>query len=701
MLNDQETSAEFEDNYRYSNDYWNPFIQQAQIYTQAAAGKTWSGPELQKFLSEKREPLELNIMRRPLQFFSGYLRDNLNSIVIGPVENSDQKTADQLTTLSYDAWDKGNGYNTFLDAGDEGMKAGISLCGIQMDYTRDFINGEIDFFKRTSNSFLLDPTFEKIDLMDCGFAITRDLLNVGLVKALLPFIDASVIDDIHGGLRDNKFLSYNPNFGNIRDKRNVLAYDQYYKRISKKRLMVVDRDGSSYKDITDLDKDEKQRFKIGIKRIHDLHRDADALGIEKRDLPPLVELETVDRGFVELNIMLNGQKVWNGEDKTKINETYPFVPILWYMEPSLWDPTTRIQGLPATLYSANRQFNKRHMKIVDMMDTEISTGYKYLLGSVPDPEELKQAGQNRIIGVAPDAPEGLNSVQQLTGGGTNPALMEYQKILDDLTLTLANVNESVLGVDEKGNTQVSGRLAQVRIAQGLRSNRKVFDNIEFSQKILGGLVLKAIQRNYTPAKVERLLGEEPTEQFYDDEFEQYDAIVKEGIRSQSQKDAYYQELITLKREEIVNVPEVEIIDALQMAGMSRLKESIAKQAEQQAQQEKETQDKANALVEATMEDKKALAHERNTRADANEGLRMERASESVQNIASAALDRAKAIVEISQLEDSRIIEALRIMNEISAQEEAKKEMQDAKIDMESDEKETTKSKATEVQQSVQ
>jgi len=125
--------------------------------------------------------------------------------------------------------------------------------------------------------------------------------------------------------------------------------------------------------------------------------------------------------------------------------------------------------------------------------------------------------------------------------------------------------------------------------------------------------------------------------------------------------------------------------------MSKLQESIAKQAEQKAQQEKETQDKANALVEATMEDKKALAHERNTRADANEGLRMERASESVQNIASAALDRAKAIVEISQLEDSRIIEALRIMNEISAQEESKKEIQDAKIDIESDEKETTKS----------
>ena len=205
MLNDQEIRSEYEDNYRYSNDYWDPFIQQSQIYTLAAAGQTWSGPEIEKFLKEKREPLELNIMRRPLQFFSGYLRDNLNSIVIGPVEGSDQKTADQFTTLSYDAWDKGNGYNIFLDSCDEGMKAGISLCGLQMDYRRDFINGEIGFFKRTSNAFLLDPTFEQIDLEDCSFAITRDLLNIDLVKSLLPFIDAQVIDDIHGGIHDTSF----------------------------------------------------------------------------------------------------------------------------------------------------------------------------------------------------------------------------------------------------------------------------------------------------------------------------------------------------------------------------------------------------------------------------------------------------------------------------------------------------------------
>lgn len=65
------------------------------------------------------------------------------------------------------------------------MKSGISLVGLQMDYSKDFINGDISFFKRTYNSFYLDPTFERTDLKDCAFAITRDLLDRNLIKQLL------------------------------------------------------------------------------------------------------------------------------------------------------------------------------------------------------------------------------------------------------------------------------------------------------------------------------------------------------------------------------------------------------------------------------------------------------------------------------------------------------------------------------------
>lgn len=666
MLNEQDIRGEFEEIYRYCHDYWAPYIRDAQVYALGASGYTWSDRERKELSKEGRQPLEFNIMRRPLQFFSGYLRDNLNSVIVAPVEGSDQKTADQFTKLQYYIWEKGGGYDTFLDAADEGFKLGMSLCGIQMDYSKDFINGDINFYKRTYNSFYLDPTFERIDLKDCAFAITRDLLSKTLVKQLLPFVEPEVIDNIHGSFRDNKFRSYHPNFTTLSRNRNLLSYDQYYKKITKTRTFLVDEESGFFRDITDWDDDQRKILKRGMDRLVELGDSID------RSLPK-ISIQEIDREFVELNIMLNGIRVYSGEDKTGINHTFPFVPCICYMEPSIWLPSQRVQGIAATLWSAQRSFNTRHMKIIDMMDADISTGFKYLLGSVPDPTDMQQSGQNKLIGIDPDnAPEGLNSVQQLQGGGANPSLIEYQKILDDLTLTLANINESVLGADEGGNTQISGRLAQVRIAQGLRGNRKIFDNVETSQTILGGLVLNTIQNKYPPQKIERILGEEPTQQFYNKDFEQYDAVLKEGVRSKSQKDAYYYELVNLKREGIVDVPQEEITKNLPIVGQSDLLEAIQKQEEEKQKQQQKIDEQEQMqlkLQNAKINSENSLSAVRQAREHGELALAEERVSEASENRAQAALARAKTITEIADMEIDRVIRVAEFVKSLEVEEQ--------------------------------
>jgi len=673
MLNDFEVKQEFLENYRYAHDFWAPFVEDAKVYSLAQSGYTWSDKERKQLVKDGREPLEFNIMRRPLQFYSGYLRDNVNSIVIAPMEGSDQKTADQLTKISSYIWDKSDGFPVFLDACDESFKAGISLCGLRMDYSKDFINGDVGFYKRTFNSFYLDPTFENINLKDCGFAIMRDLLNKSSAKALLPFIDERVIDEIHSGFRDEKFMSYHPQFTSFSRNRNLLAYDQYYKRTTRNREMLIDLQTGFFRDITDEDKESKSKLENGIHRFERMRREADEMGINPEDVPN-VEIRTVERPYIELSIMLNGEQVYVGEDRTGITESYPFAPIVCYFEPSIWMPSQRLQGISSTQWSMQRQFNKRHMKIIDMMDSTISTGFKYILGTVPDPTEMQQSGQNKLIGVSlDDNPLGLDAVQQLQGGGANPALLEYQKVLDDLSLTLANITESVLGIDEKGNTQISGRLAQVRIAQGLRSNRKVFDNIETSQQIIGALVLKAIQKNYPPDKIERIIAEEPTSQFYEKDFEQYDAVIKEGVRSKSQKDAYYYELINLKRDGIVDVPQSEIVRALQMSGLSDLQEAIEKQEEQRAQQQQKIDEQEQMVLKleaSKIESNLSLSKERSARILADIGLAEERHSEAASNQADAVLACAKAMVELSQMNEDRMMRVYSLLSQLQDEEEA-------------------------------
>jgi hypothetical protein len=244
------------------------------------------------------------------------------------------------------------------------------------------------------------------------------------------------------------------------------------------------------------------------------------------------------------------------------------------------------------------------------------------------------------------------------------------------------VNESSLGIDEKGNTQVSGRLAEIRVAQGLRGNRKIFDNIETAQQLLGGLVLTVLQTHYSPGKVERILGERPTEQFYEKQFEQYDAVIKEGVKSKSQKDAYYYELVNLKREGIVDVPQSEIVRALQMSGMSDLEQAIKAQEEQQAQQQAKVDAQEHLALElgnAQKEQMLSLAQERRARVIADVALASERASEAEENRAQAALARAKTITEIAAMRDDRILKVLEFVNMLEQQEAGDRQNIDQQI----------------------
>ena len=692
MTRSYEIKQEFQENYRYAHDFWAPFVEDARVYTMAQSGLTWSNNERTQLVKDGRDPIEFNIMRRPIQFYSGYLRDNINSIVIAPVEGSDQQTADQLTKVSSYVWDKGQGFETFLDSSDETLKSGISLCGLRMDYSKDFINGDITFYKRTYNSFYLDPTFENLNLSDCGFAIMRDLLDKKTIQMLLPNMSGEEIEDINTSFRDDKFISYHPQFTSFSRNRNLLAYDQYYKRTTRPRLMLVDLRSGYYKDMTDESDEKLDMIRKGLYRIKKMADDPDPEDVDPKNLPKF-ELKMVERPYIELSVMLNGQEVFTGEDQTHITETYPFVPNICYFEPSIWQPSQRLQGIAATQWSLQRQFNKRHMKILDMMDTDISTGYKYLLGTVPDPTELQQTGQNKIIGVsAEDNPYGLAAVEQLHGGGSNPALIEYQKILDELSLTLANINESVLGIDEKGNTQVSGRLAQVRIAQGLRTNRKVFDSIEHSQLLLGGLVLNAIQKNYPLEKIQRILNEEPTPQFKDKQFEQYDAVIKEGVRTKSQRDAYYYELVSLKREGIVDVPQAEIVRALQMSGLSDLEKAIEEQEKGRAEQQKKVDEQEQMVLKleaAKIEEGLALAAERRARVQADLSLSVERSSEAEENRAQAALARAKTITEIASMRQDQLFRVYEFLQLLEEQETADREAVANKVSMQSQQVENT------------
>lgn len=641
---------------------WGVYFAHAYRDLRAYAGDNWSNREKTKLEQQNRMILELNKIRRVVNLYSGYERENRTATVCAPVEGSDVDTADQMSNVLYYVYDKANADYIISEAFEHSLKTGLAIIGLYMDYSRDKVNGDIKMYWKPFNALMLDPYFTKRDLSDCDQCSTRDLLSKEQIKALLPWVDPATIDMLPTGIRDNKYqyLGIYRQYNSTYIAKNLCTYDQYWKRVTKEQKYLVDI-------ITGVSEEwsgDREEEKELMKRIAEL---------------PYQRLRLIKshKRTVELNIIVSGQLMYSGPDPTGL-DTFPFVPVLLYHEPLIDTFELKIQGIVRSVRDAQRQYNRRHSQIIDIMESIINTGWITKNGAVLDPNMLMQAGQGRQV-VVNEGYDVNADVREISPPNIPPGYLQYQDIIDKNIMEIPGASDELLGLSSVGDSQVSGKLAEVRASNGLKGNRGIFDNLEQSKKYLGKLVIEAIQKNYSPGKIERILGEPPTEQFLSGQFEEYDCAIKQAVKTPTQREAYYYQLLQLLQLG-APIPWDAVLENAPLQGSTKLHKMLAQQQEQQqqaAQIEQEQMQMQRALDMAAVNQSNALAEERRARVLADIGLAKERESEVVQNHAKAFLDNAKTIAEIEDIPRRRMTEVLKIAADLRAKEkqEAEAELQ--------------------------
>jgi len=649
----------FYDAYRCFSVYY------AQAYRdlRAYAGDNWTNLERTKLERQNRMVLELNKIRRVVNLYSGYERENRTQTVTAPVEGSDEITADLFSNVMYYVYDKGNADYIFSEAFEHALKTGLAIVGIYMDYSKDKVNGDIKFYWKPFNALMLDPYFTKRDLSDCDQASTRDLLSKEQVKSMLPWIDPEEIDAIPTGIRDNKYqyLGIYRQYNSTYIAKNLVTYDQYWKRINKVQKYLVDEETGVSEEWEGTREEEKELKKTLA-------------------YTPQVKLITSHKRSVELNIIVGGKLLYTGPDPTGL-DNFPFMPVLLYHEPLIDTYELKIQGIVRSIRDAQRQYNRRHSQIIDLMESIINTGWITKNGAVLDPTMLMQAGQGRQI-VVNDGYDVNADVREISPPNIPPGYLQYQDIIDKNIMEIPGASDELLGLSSTGDSQVSGKLAEVRSSNGLKGNRGIFDNLEQTKKYVGMLVLEAIQKNYQPGKIQRITGREPTEEFFSGNFAEYDCAIKQAVKTATQREAYYYQLLQLVSLG-APIPWEDIMEAAPLQGKTELLEKMAERAEQaQAQQQKmdEAEQIEKALTMSQVDQNTALAEERRARVLADIGLARERISEGTQNYAKALLDNAKTVKEIQDMDRKRLLDVMTLAADISHKQDVlteKKLLQDA------------------------
>lgn len=645
---------------------WGIYYAQAYRDLRAYAGDNWTNLEKAKLEKQNRMVLELNKIRRVVNLYSGYERENRTATVCAPVEGSDVRTADQFSDVMYYVYDKANSDYIISEAFEHALKTGLAIVGIYLDYSRDKVNGDIKMYWKPFNALMLDPYFTKRDLSDCDQASTRDLLSKEQIKGLLPWIDPTVIENLPTGIRDNKYqyLGIYRQYNSTYIAKNLCTYDQYWKRINKEQKYLVDMETGVTEEWSGT-KAEEKALKVELAE--------EAARRAEMGLPPRLQLINSHKRSVELNIIVSGQLMYTGPDPTGL-DTFPFVPVLLYHEPLIDTFELKIQGIVRSIRDAQRQYNRRHSQIIDIMESIINTGWITKNGAVVDPAMLMQAGQGKQI-VVNEGYDVNADVREISPPNIPPGYLSYQDIIDKNIMEIPGASDELLGLSAVGDSQVSGKLAEVRASNGLKGNRGIFDNLEQSKKYLGKLVIECVQKNYSPGKIQRIINDEPTEEFQSGQFEEYDCAIKQAVKTSTQREAYYYQLLQLVALG-APIPWDKIMEVAPLQGSIKLHEILAEQAEQAkvaAAAEQEAEQVKKALDMAAINQSTALAEERRARVLADIGLAKERESEVVQNHAKAFLDNAKTIAQIEDIPRKRLTEVLKLAADIRLQEQQQAE----------------------------
>jgi hypothetical protein len=604
--------------------------------------------------ANRRRQFNFNRIRRVINMISGHQRRNRKSTIVIPVENGDQETADQFTKVMYWLNQHENILDTISESFMGSLITGMNLLHVWVDYRSDPIAGNIKVDNCSYNSFLIDPYFRKADLSDCNAIWKRSFLTKRECISLLPTHTDEILGlsgNEYGSGRDGKF-QFMPETYHYGHK-NLLTYDEFWYRDFRTQSMLVDSQTGETQEWKSNNKEALQSF---------------------LQMYPQISVIEAEVPTVNLAIVVQGKVMYHGANPMGI-DCYPFIPVFAYYRPEMPYFPWRIQGVVRGLRDAQYLYNRRRIIELDILESQINSGWIYKENALVNPKDVFLSGQGKGLALKEEAQ--MSDVQQIQPPQVPPSMIQLSELLAKEVSEISGVNEELLGsaIDDK-----AGILSMLRQGAGLTTLQILFDNLDRSQKLLGNIVLELVQNNFTPGKVQKILqGEQPAPQFYNKAFGRYGAAIEEGLNTTTQKQMNFAQLLQL-REVGVPIPDHLLLDAATIQDKKKLVDAVQQQS-QQAQQQQQQQ------MQLQMQQLQADAQLKSARAQADHGLAVERTSRVQENRAlaikqmheanrqdeAATLDKVRALRELESMDIEHIERLLTLASRLKQSETIKAE----------------------------
>lgn len=574
--------------------------------------------------ANRRRQFCFNRIRPIINMITGHQRRTRKSTIVVPVENGDNETADQFTKVMLWLNNQESVLETISESFHGALVTGMNLLQVWVDYRSDPVSGNIKVDNCSYNSFLIDPYFRKADLSDCNAIWKRSFFTKRECISLLPDKTDEILGlngNDSGTGRDGKFQfmpeSYNYGY------KNLLTYDEFYYRDYRNQKMLVDSQTG-----------ETLEWRMD---------DQEALDIFLLQNPTITVIDQ-EIPTVRLAIVVQGKVMYDGPNPLGI-DVFPFVPMLAYYNPQMPYFPYRIQGVVRGLRDAQYLYNRRKIIELDTLESQINSGWIYKEDALVNPKDVFLSGQGRGLALKDSAQ--MTDVQQIIPPSIPPTVIQLSEIMGKEISQISGVNEELLGMAQDDK---AGILSMLRQGAGLTTLQILFDQLDRSQKLLGKIIIDIIQSNFTPGKVKKIIKEEPTQQFYNKAFGKYDAVIEDGLNTNTQRQMQFAQMLQL-HEAGVPITTEDLLEASTLQGKNKIIKNAVAQREQ-AQQAQQAQ------MESAMQEQQARTTLAHARAQADTGLGLERVSRIQENQA-LAIERREAGENDKQLALLNFVKALK------------------------------------------
>lgn len=629
---------------RELNDFWQQTQSLAQQFWYEADLDTKFVVGMQDYQNyfygtnyQNRKQLVYNKILRLINMIGGYQRDHrLQSIITASDNDPDMgETADDRSTVLNWSMRQDNTYDKISDCFEGSNVCGLNLLSVWMDFREDPENGAIRTDRLPFSSFVMDPYWTKQDLSDCGRIWTRKYLTKMQVEAIFPGV-SNEVPALQTGYAsmDGKFQYLAQNWYQYNVQ--MYAYDEYWVQDYKIKRKLLDTKSGEVAPWNGT----KEQFQL-------LLRINPNVKLIKARVPTIKHYVLINN-----NLMYEEQSPW-GLDRM------PFGVSVAYMFPEVQNYAYRHFGLVRNIRDPQIETNRRRNRLLDMLDAQVQSGIAVKEDALVNPEDGFMQGPGRVMFFKNSANLATDMKEfppPPVGSGWLELIQTIEKEIMDI------VGPEELFAQNMGAQEMSGIMMKLKMGAGLTGLRSIFDRLNTFQRCVSEIMDDLIVNNFSEGKVAHILGKQPSEHFYDKEFQKFNVTIEEGEMTASQRQFKLLQALQIKQIMPDAISDDYILSLTNLQDKKQLVEARKQSMEQQSQMQQaqaeqamQQQEMLAKSLDAKAQLDMASAKEKEFRSITDMGLAHHHEAMAVNDRAKASLDNAKAIKELDELDENRLM----------------------------------------------